>query len=153
MLFFSPSLLFILVCAALTGCSSELEPVVVVRIPQVPASVTAIQVQNRLGDRTGKLLTLTPSGPGELRFGVSVAASSRETIHVELTGIADNDCVSATGQSELTLAGLSFPVMLEIPLDPLPLQRCTLSVTVSQSLSTTGSVKSIPAGIDCSAQG
>lgn len=140
--------------ASYIGCGVDLEPIVVVRIPQVPDGVASIAVDNQLGNRSGTRLLLTPSTPGELRFGISVAPAATETLRVTLTGLASNDCIAAESTVEVTLAGARFPITIDAPLDLLPAQRCTLTLTVRHSGGTTGRVSSQPAALDCTtAQG
>lgn len=142
-------IIILILLASCTGCGRDLEPVVVVRILHVPEGVVSIVVNNQLGSRAGTRLLLTPSAPGELRFGISVAPAATETLRVTLTGLASNDCIAAESTAEVSLASARFPVILDAPLELLPAQRCTLTLTIRHSGGTFGRVSSQPAALDC----
>lgn len=144
------TVVLLLLNASHLGCRSDLEPVVVVRIPDVPAGLVSISVENQLGSRGGSPLSFAVTQPGELRFGVSVATAATETLTLKLQGVAANDCIAATGELEVPLSGARFPHYVDFPVSLLPEQRCTLTLTMRTSSGVSGKVTSSPAALDCS---
>ena len=138
--------LLVLIQLLAISCSEDLEPIVVVHIPQVPDDVVTISVRPQLGGSAGQLLQIMPETRTDLRFGIAVPRGSTAELLVELTGISDDDCVAATGSASLAVAGAAFPADLAAPLLALPARRCTLTVAVSGD---GARVVSEPAGIDC----
>lgn len=141
--------ILLLCIASYVACSADLEPVVVVRIPDVPSDVVSVVVESQLGSQAGKPFTVKPDQPGALRLGISVAASSTEILRLKLTGASGDDCVAAEGTLELPLAGASYPLLVDAPLSRLHAHRCTLTLKLRHSGGVSGRVFSQPAALDC----
>lgn len=143
------ALLGALLCA---GCGNMDFLLVTVKVTGISDEIQVLEVDSTLGDR--KLNTERFEGSKEF-FGLELPAGSRERLHLEVRGLSGAPCLIALGQGGVELGGgaevdlHSGQRRYDVQIDLGRVDPPVCGLEVKKAGTGTGTVSSVPAGIDC----